>query len=120
MELVEEFVGAWRVVSMERQARDDDRLLRARLDFFEDETAEFELGGLEGFMRCRFVEAADGAAVATFQWTGREGSQPVRGRGSAVIDDDADELRGWVKINRRAAWSFVAHRQETPTTSPRA
>ena len=109
-ELIDEFVGDWRLVELEDGGKAAELKL-ARFSFLEDETGEIRFGGIDGWMRCRFGETLDGVPMVRFTWEGQSDSKPAKGSGFALLRFEDDELQGEVKVTRRASRWFVARRK---------
>ena len=119
-ELIDEFVGDWRVVELAKKGIPVELggAEPARFKFLEDDTGELQLAGIDGYMRCRFGETLDGLPMVRFKWEGHVASKEARGTGFGMLYFDDDMLRGEVKVNRRVECWFVA-RRERPRVRPR-
>lgn len=83
------FAGTWRIVEMELWDQADfDLLGPAHFTFSKNGLGEFQFVAVQGGMDCRFGER-DGKPLVEFTWLGYDETDPVSGRGWAVLDGGA-------------------------------
>jgi hypothetical protein len=101
--------GRWRIVEMELWDRDDlDLVGPAFIEFDEDRAGRFAFIAVEGEIDCRDAPR-DGCPGVEFSWAGNDESDPVAGRGWAVLGADG-ALRGRIYFHHGDDSSFRAAR----------
>ena len=83
-----DFIGRWRIVSMELWDTDAIELVGPGfIEFDPDRTGRFGFIAVEGWMDCRET-TRDGKACVEFTWAGSDEGDQVSGRGWAILTDD--------------------------------
>jgi hypothetical protein len=82
------FIGQWRIASMELWDTDDIDLVEpASIEFDRDGTGRFGFIAVNGWMDCHET-TRDGRPCVEFTWAGSDEGDQVAGRGWATLADD--------------------------------
>ncbi len=112
-----QFLGTWRIVSMELWDRDYlDLEGPAHIKFDKDRLGSFHFGAVRGWTDYRIADVG-GAPRVEFSWEGTNDSDPSSGRGWAAIADD--QLVGRLFFHNGDDSAFVAERTGGPTRKGR-
>ena len=102
------FIGKWIIVEMEAWEQEYVNMeVPGYFIFNKDGTGSFQFGLVQGEMDCR-LENADGKVRIAFSWEGQEESDPVSGRGWAMIEDE--DLQGRIFFHQGDESAFRASR----------
>lgn len=84
-----DLTGRWRIVEMDAWDREAIDLVEPGfIEFAADDTGEFGLIAVRGWLDCR-VSEREGRTAVEFTWVGDDEGEQVSGRGWAVLADDA-------------------------------
>lgn len=108
------FLGRWRITEMELWDRADfDSVESAHFTFEKNGLGDFQFIAVQGGMDCRFSKREDKPFVE-FTWLGYDETDPVSGRGWALLN--GDEITGRIFFHTGDDSTFTARRNDAAGT----